>query len=226
MGDPPWRGRASPRCLEGDICFDQNICSSVSASLQIGLLATLAGTILGTLIAFSLVRYRFRGRSATNLLIFLPMATPEVVMGSALLALFLNASGIFTFGFGTVVIAHIMFTISLSWCTVKARLSVLDPRLEQAAMDPYADERQAFRYITLPLVAPGMRCRCVVVVRVCPSTTSSSRTSTRAATGRSRFTCGLRGPWCAATGQRHRLHLVLRNAADRFSRSGHSQRAS
>jgi spermidine/putrescine transport system permease protein len=101
-----------------------------------------------------LVRYRFRGRSTTNLLIFLPMATPEVVLGSSLLALFLNL--FVPLGFSTVVIAHIMFCISFVVVTVKARLASLDPRLEQAAMDLYASEREAFRRITLPLVAPGI----------------------------------------------------------------------
>ena len=130
------------------------MCPSLVNSLAIGFVVTLVATILGTLIAFSLVRYRFRGRSTTNLLIFLPMATPEVVMGSSLLALFLNL--FVPLGFVTIVIAHIMFCISFVVVTVKARLASLDPRLEQAAMDLYADERAAFRRITLPLVAPGI----------------------------------------------------------------------
>ena len=123
-------------------------------SLWVGLIVTIVSTILGTLIAFSLVRYRFRGRATTNLLIFLPMATPEVVLGSSLLALFLNL--FVPLGATTVILAHIMFCISFVVVTVKARLASLDPRLEQAAMDLYASERQAFRRITLPLVAPGI----------------------------------------------------------------------
>ena len=95
--------------------------------------------------------------SATNLLIFLPMATPEVVLGAALLTLFLNV-GVEP-GFWTIVIAHVMFCISFVVVTVKARLASLDPRLEQAAMDLYADEWQAFRRVTLPLAAPGHRRR-------------------------------------------------------------------
>ncbi|MEZ5185793.1 MAG: ABC transporter permease [Candidatus Nanopelagicales bacterium] len=135
-------------------CGAPQVCPSVVNSIIVALIVTVASTILGTLIAFSLVRYRFRGRASTNLLIFLPMATPEVVLGSSLLALFLN---IFVpLGFGTVVIAHIMFCISFVVVTVKARLASLDPRLEQAAMDLYATEREAFRRITLPLVAPGI----------------------------------------------------------------------
>jgi spermidine/putrescine transport system permease protein len=106
------------------------------------------------MVAFALARHRFRGRAATNLLVFLPMATPEVVLGAALLALFLNLR--LEPGFWTIVIAHIMFCVSFVVVTVKARLASLDPRLEQAAMDLYADEWQTFRRVTLPLAAPGI----------------------------------------------------------------------
>lgn len=135
-------------------CGAPEVCPAVVNSLTLAFLVTLVSTILGTLIAFALVRYRFRGQSTTNLLIFLPMATPEVVLGSSLLALFLNI--FFPLGFWTVFIAHVMFCISFVVVTVKARLASLDPRLEQAAMDLYASEREAFRRITLPLVMPGI----------------------------------------------------------------------
>jgi spermidine/putrescine transport system permease protein len=131
-----------------------DLCASVGRSLQIAFLTTAAATVLGTLMAFALGRHRFRGRSATNLLIFLPMASPEVVMGSSLLALFV-ASGA-SLGFWTILIAHIMFSLSFVVVTVKARVASLDPRLEQAAMDLYASEWQAFRKVTLPLVFPGI----------------------------------------------------------------------
>jgi spermidine/putrescine transport system permease protein len=137
-----------------NICRDPSICSSVGVSLQIAFFSTLFATILGTLISFALVRHRFHGRTATNLLIFLPMATPEVVLGASLLALFLNLGA--SLGFGTILIAHIMFCISFVVVTVKARLAGLDPRLEQASMDLYADERATFRHVTLPLVMPGI----------------------------------------------------------------------
>lgn len=137
-----------------NICGVPGVCGSFVTSIQIGLIATLVGTIFGTLIAFALVRYRFRGRSTTNLLIFLPMATPEVVLGSSLLALFLNLA--FPLGFWTVTIAHIMFIISFVVVTVKARLQGMDPRLEEAARDLYADPKATFRYVTFPLVLPGI----------------------------------------------------------------------
>ena len=137
-----------------NLCFDPSMCTSVGLSLRIALIATTIATLLGTLIAFALVRHRFVGRSTTNLLIFLPMATPEVVLGASLLALFLNVG--LPLGFVTITIAHIMFCISFVVVTVKARLLGMDPRLEEAANDLYATERQTFRYVTLPLVAPGI----------------------------------------------------------------------
>lgn len=137
-----------------NICGVPGVCDSFMISIRIGIISTLIATVLGTMIAFALVRYRFRGRSSTNLLIFLPMTTPEVVMGASLLALFLNLR--FPLGELTIIIAHIMFTISFVVVTVKARLQGMDPRLEEAARDLYAGPRAAFRYVTLPLVAPGI----------------------------------------------------------------------
>lgn len=137
-----------------DPCAAAGMCSALSLSLRIALFSTLGATVLGTGVAFALARHRFRGRASTNLLIFLPMATPEVVMGSSLLALFV-AGGV-ALGFWTILLAHVMFCVSFVVVTVKARLAGLDPRLEQAAMDLYAGEWQTFRRITLPLVFPGI----------------------------------------------------------------------
>lgn len=147
-----WRGFTLKNWLNP--CGAPEVCSSLRNSIFIGFTVTLVATILGTMIAFALARHRFRGREATNLLIFLPMATPEVVLGASLLALFLNL--LFPLGFLTIMIAHIMFCISFVVVTVKARLAGLDPNLEQAAMDLYADEGSTFRKITLPLVLPGI----------------------------------------------------------------------
>ena len=135
-------------------CAPPGMCDSVVLSLKIGLVATIVATIIGTMMAFALARYRFRGRAATNLLIFMPMATPEVVMGSSLPTLFVGIT--LPLGAFTIFIAHVMFCISFVVVTVKARIAGLDPRLEQAAMDLYANERQTFTRITLPLVAPGI----------------------------------------------------------------------
>ena len=135
-------------------CAAPDVCNALGNSLKIGLISTIVATILGTLIAYALGRYSFRTRSATNLLIFLPMATPEIVMGASLLTMFLSIG--ISPGFWTIVIAHVMFCISFVVVTVKARIASLDPRLEQAAMDLYADERETFRRVTLPLLAPGI----------------------------------------------------------------------
>ena len=135
-------------------CGVLDICPALGNSIKIGLLSTLIATILGTMIAFAIGRYAFTGRAATNTLIFLPMASPELVLGASLLTIFLGLG--FNLGFWTIVIAHVMFCISFIVVTVKARIASLDPRLEQAAMDLYADERETFRRVTFPLVAPGI----------------------------------------------------------------------
>jgi len=123
-------------------------------SLLIALLSTLLATALGTFMALSLVRYGFRGRGVVDMLVFLPLATPEVVLGAALLALFLTMA--FNTGFATIVIAHAMFTISYVVVTVKARLEGMDRHIEEAAMDLGATEWTTFRKITLPMIAPGV----------------------------------------------------------------------
>lgn len=135
-------------------CGAPDVCSALGNSFLIGLTATVISTVLGTLIAFALGRYKFRGRSVTNLLIFLPMATPEIVLGASLLTMFVNIG--FNTSLTSVVIAHVMFCISFVVVTVKARVATLDPKLEQAAMDLYANEWQTFRRVTLPLLAPGI----------------------------------------------------------------------
>jgi spermidine/putrescine transport system permease protein len=135
-------------------CGAPQVCEAFASSLQVGVVATLVATALGTLIAIALVRFRFRGRALTNLLIFLPMSTPEVVLGAALLAQFLSVR--VPLGFGTVVAAHVMFCVSFVVVTVKARVSSLDPALEEAAADLYASPWQAFWRVTFPLLLPGI----------------------------------------------------------------------
>ncbi len=137
-------------------CEPEGLCSSLVTSMQLGLLATLVATAMGTLMAFALVRHQFRGRAAANVVIFLPMASPEVVMGASLLALFVVVGFGGVLGFWTILIAHIMFCLSFVVVTVRARLQGMDSRLEQAAMDLYASESQAFWKVTFPLVFPGI----------------------------------------------------------------------
>jgi spermidine/putrescine transport system permease protein len=127
---------------------------AVRLSLEIAVISALLATVLGTAIALALVRYGFRGRGVINTLIFLPMTTPEIVLGASLLTLFLNRN--VATGFSTILIAHIMFNISYVVVTVKARLVGFDRHLEEAAMDLGATPAVTFRKVTLPLIMPGI----------------------------------------------------------------------
>ncbi|MEO7197628.1 MAG: ABC transporter permease [Solirubrobacterales bacterium] len=123
-------------------------------SLELAALATLIATALGTLIALALVRHQFLGRRAANLLIVIPLATPEVVIGASLLSMFVYFE--FTTGFRTLLIAHVMFTISFVVIVVRSRLIGFDRSLEEAARDLGAAPLTTFRTITLPLLTPGL----------------------------------------------------------------------
>lgn len=137
-----------------DPCGVADMCGSLVLSLQIAFFATIGATVLGAMIAFALVRYRFKARGAINSLIFLPMAMPEVVMAASLLTLFLNLGA--QLGFWTILIAHTMFCLSFVVVAVKARVLSMDPRLEEAARDLYAGPVQTFLRVTLPIAAPGI----------------------------------------------------------------------
>ncbi|WP_329023800.1 ABC transporter permease [Streptomyces sp. NBC_00690] len=137
-----------------DPCGVADMCGSLVLSLQIAFFATIGATVLGAMIAFALVRYRFKARGTINSLIFLPMAMPEVVMAASLLTLFLNLGA--QLGFWTILIAHTMFCLSFVVVAVKARVLSMDPRLEEAARDLYAGPVQTFLRVTLPIAAPGI----------------------------------------------------------------------
>ena len=147
-----WRGFTLDNWL--NVCAVPGVCQSFANSVFVGVAATIIATVLGTMIAIALVRYRFRFRNATTLLLFLPMATPEVVLGAGLAAEFLTAG--VPKGAGTVILAHAMFCISFVVVTVRARVAGLDPALEEAGRDLYASPSQVFARITLPLLMPGI----------------------------------------------------------------------
>ncbi len=136
------------------VCSVQGLCESFGNSILVGLTATVLATALGTLIAIALVRYRFKARSAISLLLFLPMATPEVVLGAGLAAQFLTLGT--EKGLVTIILAHTMFCISFVVVTVKARVASLDPALEEAGRDLYGSPGQVFWRITFPLLLPGI----------------------------------------------------------------------
>jgi len=131
-----------------------DLAQAMENSLLIALIATAIATALGTFMAMALVRYGFRGRGVVDFFVFLPLSTPEVVIGAALLALFLTMA--VNTGLATIVIAHVMFTVSYVVVTVKARLEGMDRHIEEAAMDLGATEWTTFRKITLPMIAPGV----------------------------------------------------------------------
>jgi spermidine/putrescine transport system permease protein len=134
------------------------LASAVGLSLLIAAVSTFVATLIGTLMALALVRYDFRGRGPTDSLIFLPMATPEIVMGASLLTLFVSVGGppFFPLSIITILIAHILFNISYVVVTVRARLTGFPRHLEEAAMDLGANEWQTFWRVTFPLILPGI----------------------------------------------------------------------
>jgi spermidine/putrescine transport system permease protein len=123
-------------------------------SLEVAAVAAGAATVLGTLVALALVRYRFTGSRLVNLLLLLPLTTPEIVLGSSLLTLFIDRG--VQRGFWTIVIAHVLFCTSFVALTVKARLRGFDWTLEDAAMDLGAGPWRTFSRVTLPLIVPGI----------------------------------------------------------------------
>jgi spermidine/putrescine transport system permease protein len=138
---------------------------AVTTSLAVAVISTIVATTIGTMMGLALTRYSFRGRGALNGIIFLPMATPEIVLGASLLTLFVatalpplagSVPTLYPTGFLTILIAHVMFNISYVVVTVKARLAGFDRRLEEAAMDLGANELTTFWKVTFPLIFPGI----------------------------------------------------------------------
>jgi spermidine/putrescine transport system permease protein len=136
------------------LLVDEHILASLRNSLTVGVAATVIATAIGTLVALALGRYDFPGKALTRNLLFLPVIIPEIVVGAALVTFFGVAR--FRLSLATVIIAHVVFSVSYVAIVVRARLSGLDPSLEEAALDLGARPLQTFRRVTLPLILPGI----------------------------------------------------------------------
>jgi spermidine/putrescine transport system permease protein len=170
FNDPPGRfnfvwGRFSLAAWENPFAR-LGLEAALWTSLIVATVSTLVATLLGTMIGLALTRYSFRGRSAANLFVFIPMATPEIVLGASLLTLFvatatepwksLTGGALFPLGVNTILVAHIMFNISYVVVTVRARMQGFPRHLEEAAMDLGANEWTTFWKVTFPLIFPGI----------------------------------------------------------------------
>jgi spermidine/putrescine transport system permease protein len=147
-----WQGFTTKNYL--DVWSRPDITGPMTNSILIAIITTIIATVLGTLIGLALTRYQFRGRGPLNLLIYVPMATPEVILGASLLALWASIG--VQRGLVTILLAHVMFCISFVVITIRARISGFNRSLEEAAMDLGADEWTTFRKVTLPLIFPGI----------------------------------------------------------------------
>lgn len=170
LNDPPGRFNF----VWGELSLDAwlnplgrpGLAGALANSLIISFIATIIATILGTLIGLALTRYEFGGKGATNTFIFIPMATPEIVMGASLLTLFVGTAQepfktftggfFFPLGLQTILIAHVMFNISYVVVTVRARMQGFPRHLEEAAMDLGANGWTTFWKVTFPLILPGI----------------------------------------------------------------------
>ncbi len=131
-----------------------DILDGLRNSLIVGVSSTIIATVLGTMLALALSRHRFRGRRAMESLLYVPLVTPEIVVGISLLVLF-AALGV-RLGLTTIVLAHVAFSISFVTVVVRARLAGMDAHLEEAAMTLGAGPWRSFRRVTLPLIMPGV----------------------------------------------------------------------
>jgi spermidine/putrescine transport system permease protein len=141
-----------------------SVLRAIRNSLTVAAISTVVSTVLGTAAALALERYRFRGRGALDSLLYLPVIVPDVTMAVMMLLFFVRAAdAVFVasgarigLGISTIAISHIAFNISYVAIIVRARLSGMDPVLEEAAADLYANRWQTFRRVTLPQVMPGV----------------------------------------------------------------------
>jgi spermidine/putrescine transport system permease protein len=138
----------------GEMFAISDLTTALLHSLEIALASTVLAVTLGTMIGVALGRHRFRGRLAANLVLFAAISSPEIIMGASLLTLFVSAGA--GFGFVTVLIAHVMFSLSFVAVVVRSRVLTLDPSIEEAARDLGAGAWTTFRLVTLPMISPAV----------------------------------------------------------------------
>ncbi len=137
-----------------DVWGHSEITDAMTTSLAVATISTIVATAFGTMVGLALTRYEFRGRWIMNLLIFIPMTAPEIILGASLLTLWISFG--VERGFMTILAAHVMFNISFVVVTVRARLAGMNRSLEEAGMDLYANGRTTFWKVTFPLIFPGI----------------------------------------------------------------------
>lgn len=148
----------------GEMFQNANVTSAIRNSLVVAFVATLVSTVIGTAAAISLERFRYRGQRAYDGLLYMPVIIPDVTMAVMMLLFFAQGfsliHGLFgvrlTLGLGTIALSHIAFNISFVAIVVRARLGQMDPSIEEAAADLYADRWATFRKVTLPMILPGV----------------------------------------------------------------------
>ncbi|MGA7227008.1 MAG: ABC transporter permease [Acidimicrobiia bacterium] len=148
----------------GEMFQDDRVMGTLRNSLIVAFFSTIISTVLGTMLAIALERYRFKGRGALDGIAYLPIIIPDVTMAVMLLIFFFQAFGVLndvfgihmTTGLGTITLAHIAFSISFVAVVVRARLAQMDNSLEEAAADLYATRWKTFQKVTLPQIAPGV----------------------------------------------------------------------
>ena len=147
-----------------DLGSDEGVQGAIWVSVKVALVSTIVSTVLGTMAALALERFRFRGKRVFDALLYLPIIIPDVTMAVMMLLFFTQAFDLIdswfglrvSKGFATIVVSHIAFNIAFVSVVVRARVAGMDSTLEQAASDLYATRWKAFRYVTLPQIMPGV----------------------------------------------------------------------
>lgn len=147
-----------------ELASDGRVQDAIWMSIRVALISTIVATVLGTMAALALERFRFRGKRIFDALLYLPIIIPDVTMAVMMLLFFTQAFDLIdawfglrlSRGFSTIVVSHIAFNIAFVSVVVRARLAGMDDTLEQAASDLYASRWKAFRFVTFPQIVPGV----------------------------------------------------------------------